>query len=285
MKGLTAAEETLPQPRLTGEYILDSILIENFKQRKPIRVIQRKPFKKQFVGELLYDSILQDYYNDLEMTEKEDKPTESQVGLLSQKAVPKDTSTKTAYSSNKIELLILLSDDIDVERKRSKKTGYYFVFSRYQYANEVRTVNVSYRYLQQMSDMRQQITGALEDKIEREFPVQRCNHGIVIKQFMEFWYVTIPYYNPDKTTDFYKSLNLSVPEWLNLVDCFPMLLKGDNEGYMTKRRSRSVPADVRVIDKRQRRNSSPPDGADTHPGTSTQYTENPTGGGAGVTSE
>ena len=73
MKGLTAAEltlMTLPQLRLIGEYIVDNILIEYFKQRKPVRLIQRKPFKKQLVGEILYDSILQDYYKDLEMAEK-----------------------------------------------------------------------------------------------------------------------------------------------------------------------------------------------------------------------
>ena len=260
---ILAAEflETLPLPQLTGEYILDNILIDYFKQRQPIRIIQRKSFEKNFVGELIYDSILESYYKDLEMDKNAEPAYES--GVVSEKAIPKDTQTKTAYSSSQnVELLILLSDDLDIERKRSQY-GYYFVFTRYTRSGEVRSVNVPYGYVKSLSEMQQQISDAVKDRVEREFPMKRTNHGLGIIEFRKYWYVSMPFYNKDKTVNYQKTINLHEAEWLNLRESFKTLLVEDqNAGYITKRKIRTMPPGVVVIDKRRKPNApqTTPDG-------------------------
>ncbi len=249
-----------PVPHLVGEYLIDQISIDYFKKRKPIKVFEQISFKETFVGELLYDRILQDYYRELKMADKYEK--DSAAPSISGQSdstvmVSDDLLLPENRSMNRVELLIMLSDSLDIERKKSKY-GYYFCLSRYRYASDIRHVNVSYKYIKRLSQLREQISEALEERMEKEFNLEPLAHGVGIKEHLKYWYVFVPYINPDKSIDFGKTLNLSESEWYNLTDAFELLLAGHDDRYMYKRgRKTSLPIGKSPKLKRARRNSAP----------------------------
>ena len=106
----------------------------------------------------------------------------------------------------------MLSDSLDVER-RSGKWGPFFTFTRYTFTDQLRHVNVSYAYLEKMARLRYEIQDCIDKKLEKQIEMENCKHGLAIREFMEQYYVFIPFIiEPPSTVDFSKSLNLQISD-------------------------------------------------------------------------
>ena len=139
------------------------------------------------------------------------------------------------------DYILMLSDDLDIER-RTNRHGPYFCFTRYRYGlDDVRRISVSYKYIEQVAKLKDEVTECLKKSKEKRFKIERCRHGLAVRLFQGSYYVFVPYIiEQPSVVDFLRSLNMNPLEWQNFVSGLDTLLLSQAE-FVRRKRSRSLP--------------------------------------------